>query len=193
MMEPAPVTRCPWAGDDAAMQAYHDREWGVPLHDERALFEFLCLEGAQAGLSWRTILAKRARYRTLFHGFDVARVATMRDAELARVLADPGIVRNRLKVASMRSNARAALEVIAREGSLDRWLWSLAGGVQQRNRWRTPDAVPATTPVSERMSRELKRRGFRFVGPTICYAFMQATGMVDDHLVACFRHGAQPQ
>ena len=184
-----PVTRCPWAGDDAAMQAYHDDEWGVPVHDDRTQFEFQCLEGAHARLSWRTILLKRARYRELFHHFDIARVAAMPDAELARALQDPGIVRNRLKVGSVRGNAIAALEVMAREGSLDPWLWTLAGGAPQRNRWRTPADMPATTPVSDRMSRELKRRGFRFVGPTICYAFMQAVGMVDDHLVSCFRHG----
>jgi DNA-3-methyladenine glycosylase I len=171
------------------MQAYHDREWGVPVHDDRTLFEFLCLEGAQAGLSWRTILAKRARYRALFHDFDITRVAAMRDAELARALEDPGIVRNRLKVGAVRGNAIAALDVIAREGSLDHWLWALAGGRVRHNHWKTPAAVPASTPDAERMSRELKRSGFRFVGPTICYAFMQAVGMVNDHLVSCFRHG----
>ncbi|HET7931727.1 MAG TPA: DNA-3-methyladenine glycosylase I [Rhodanobacteraceae bacterium] len=185
MVKPAHVTRCPWAGDDPAMQAYHDREWGVPVHDDRTLFEFLCLEGAQAGLSWRTILLKRPRYRELFHDFDIARVAAMTDAELARALTDPGIVRNRLKVNAVRTNARAALDAIAHAGSLDAFLWSLAGGKPQRNHFRTPAEVPATTPVSDRMSRELKRRGFRFVGPTICYAFMQATGMVNDHLVGC--------
>jgi DNA-3-methyladenine glycosylase I len=184
---PSP-TRCPWAGDEPLMQAYHDDEWGVPVHDDRTLFEFLCLEGAQAGLSWRTILLKRAHYRKLFHDFDIARVAAMDDAELARVLADPGIVRNRLKVNAVRTNAVAARDVIARDGSLGQFLWSLAGGKPQRNHFRTPAEVPATTPVAERMSRELKRRGFRFIGPTICYAFMQAVGMVDDHLVGCFRH-----
>ncbi len=189
MVKPTRVPRCPWAGSDPAMQAYHDCEWGVPVHDDCTLFEFLCLEGAQAGLSWRTILAKRARYRTLFHDFDITRVAAMRDAELARVLEDPGIVRNRLKVTAVRGNAIATLDVIARESSLDHWLWTLAGGAVRHNHWKTPAAVPASTPDAERMSRELKRRGFRFVGPTICYAFMQAVGMVDDHLVSCFRHG----
>lgn len=172
------------------MQAYHDREWGVPVHDDRTLFEFLCLEGAQAGLSWRTILVKRARYRELFHDFDIARVAAMDDAALANALTDPGIVRNRLKVSSVRGNAIAALDVAAREGSLAQWLWALAGGAVRHNHWNVSADVPASTPVAEHMSRELKRRGFRFVGPTICYAFMQATGMVDDHLVDCFRHGA---
>lgn len=189
MVKPTRVIRCPWAGSDPAMQAYHDCEWGVPVHDDCTLFEFLCLEGAQAGLSWRTILAKRARYRTLFHDFDITRVAAMRDAELARALEDPGIVRNRLKVSAVRGNAIATLDVIAREGSLDHWLWTLAGGAVRHNHWKTPPAVPASTPDAERMSRELKRRGFRFVGPTICYAFMQAVGMVDDHLASCFRHG----
>lgn len=186
----AGVRRCPWAGDDAVMRAYHDEEWGVPLHDDRALFEFLCLEGAQAGLSWRTVLNKRPRYREVFHGFDIARVAAMKDRELDRALGDPGIVRNRLKVTATRDNAVAALEVIAGFGSLDHYLWSFVDGKPLRNRWKTPAEVPASTPLSARMSKDLKRRGFRFVGSTICYAFMQATGMVDDHLVGCFRHGA---
>lgn len=184
-----PRVRCPWAGDALLIQAYHDTEWGVPLHDARALFEFLCLEGAQAGLAWRTILAKRARYREVFHDFDIARVAAMTDAELARVLADPGIVRNRLKVAAFRGNAQAALQVERAAGGLDALLWSFTGGTPTRNHWHDAAEVPVTTPAAEAMSRALKRRGFRFVGPTICYAFMQATGMVDDHLVTCFRHG----
>lgn len=182
------MQRCSWAGDGEAMCAYHDQEWGVPLHEDRALFEFLVLEGAQAGLSWRTVLDKRARYRQAFHGFDIRRVAAMRDAELERLLRDPGLIRNRLKIAAARTNARAALEVIDSEGSLDAWLWSFVDGRPQLNHWRTPGQVPATSATSERMSRELKRRGFRFVGPTICYAFMQATGMVNDHLTGCFRH-----
>lgn len=191
---PAPsVQRCHWAEQgDAQMRAYHDTEWGVPLHDDRALFEFLCLEGAQAGLSWRTILAKRERYREVFHGFEIARVAAMKDRELEKLLLDPGIVRNRLKLGAMRDNAVAALEVIAAFGSLDGYLWSFVDGRTVVNRWREPAQIPATTPLSERMSRELKKRGFRFVGSTICYAFMQATGMVDDHLVGCFiRNGDQ--
>jgi DNA-3-methyladenine glycosylase I len=181
--------RCPWAGDDAAMRTYHDEEWGMPLHDDNALFEFLCLEGAQAGLSWRTVLNKRPRYREVFHGFDISRVASMKQRELDKVLKDPGIVRNRLKVAATRDNAVAALDVIVEFGSLDRYLWSFVDGKPLRNRWKTPAEVPATTPLSDRMSKELKRRGFRFVGSTICYAFMQATGIVNDHLVGCFRHG----
>jgi len=182
--------RCHWAsGNDALMRDYHDTEWGVPLHDDRALFEFLCLEGAQAGLSWRTVLAKRENYRKAFHGFEIARVAAMKDRELEQLLLDPGIIRNRLKVSSVRDNAVAALDVIAEFGSLDVYLWSYVDGKPLRNRWRTPAEVPASTTLSDRMSKALKKRGFRFVGSTICYAFMQATGMIDDHLVGCFRHG----
>ncbi|TAL74919.1 MAG: DNA-3-methyladenine glycosylase I [Rhodanobacter sp.] len=181
--------RCEWArADDALMCAYHDREWGVPLHDDRLLFEFLCLEGAQAGLAWRTVLAKREHYRAVFHGFDIARVAALTDRDLERLLLDPGIIRNRLKVNAMRDNARAALVASAEFGSLDAYLWSLVGGAPRVNRWRTSAEVPATTPVSDAMSKALRKRGFRFVGSTICYALMQATGMVDDHLVTCFRH-----
>ena len=194
MPEPsaAEPVRCPWGeAGDAAMRAYHDTEWGVPLHGDDALFEFLCLEGAQAGLAWRTVLAKRARYRELFHGFRIAEVAAMDEPALEALLAEPGIIRNRLKLRAARDNARAALAVIAAEGSLDGWLWSLVGGAPRVNHWRTAAEVPATTAVAEALSRTLKRRGFRFVGPTICYAFMQATGMVDDHLVGCFRHTAR--
>jgi DNA-3-methyladenine glycosylase I len=183
--------RCHWAtGSDALMRDYHDTEWGVPLHDDRALFEFLCLEGAQAGLSWRTVLAKRENYRKAFHDFEIARVAAMTDRELEKRLLDPGIIRNRLKVSSTRGNAIAALKVIDEFGSLDAWLWSFVDGRPILNRWRTRTDVPATSEVSDRMSKTLKKRGFRFVGSTICYAFMQATGMVDDHLVGCFRHRA---
>jgi DNA-3-methyladenine glycosylase I len=153
-----------------------------------ALFEFLCLEGAQAGLSWRTVLDKRARYREVFHGFEIARVAAMKDRELERLLTDPGIIRNRLKVASVRDNAIAAQNVATEFGSLDRYLWSFVDGKPIRNRWKTQDQVPATSDVSDRMSRDMKKRGFRFVGSTICYAHMQATGMVNDHLTGCFRH-----
>lgn len=178
--------RCPWgATDDALMNAYHDAEWGTPRHGDDALFEFLCLEGAQAGLSWRTVLHKRAHYREVFHGFAIPRVATMGDAELAVLLDDPGIIRNRLKVSAMRDNARAAL---ALDDGLDAYLWSFVAGVPVVNHWRTPAEVPASTPLSDRLSKDLKKRGFRFVGTTICYALMQATGMVDDHLVTCFRH-----
>ena len=182
--------RCHWAADGELMQAYHDREWGAPLHDDRALFEFLCLEGAQAGLSWRTVLHKRDNYRQAFHNFDIARVAAMKDRELEKLLLDPGIIRNRLKVTAARDNAKAALDVIGERGSLDAYLWSFVDGKPIQNRWRGRGDVPASTPLSDRMSKDLKKRGFRFVGTTICYAFMQATGMVNDHLVECFRYKA---
>ena len=183
-----PVTRCGWAGSDPLLVAYHDEEWGVPAHDDRTLFEFLVLEGAQAGLSWRTILAKRPRYRRVFARFDPARVARFGARDVARLLRDEGIVRNRLKVEAAIANARAVLELQRDGGSLDRHLWSFVGGSQMQNRWRTPREVPATTPEATAMSRDLIRRGFRFVGPTICYALMQATGMVNDHVIGCFRH-----
>jgi DNA-3-methyladenine glycosylase I len=170
------------------MLAYHDREWGVPHHDDSALFELLTLEGAQAGLSWRTILARRDEYRRAYHGFDIARVAGMRDAELEKLLAASGIIRNRLKVFSVRDNARVALAAIAEHSSLDAYLWSFVDGEPAVNRWCEAGEVPATTEVSDRMSKALMKRGFRFVGSTICYAFMQATGMVNDHLVSCFRY-----
>ncbi len=183
------LPRCHWAANgDALMRDYHDTEWGVPLHDDRALFEFLCLEGAQAGLSWRTVLAKRDNYRRAFHGFEIARVAAMSDRELEKCLLDPGIIRNRLKVSATRDNAVAALEVIAEFGSLDGYLWSFVDGKPLRNRWRSQAEVPASAALSDRMSKALKKRGFRFVGSTICYSLLQATGMVDDHLVGCFRH-----
>jgi DNA-3-methyladenine glycosylase I len=181
--------RCTWAdGGDAAMLDYHDREWGVPHHDDTALFELLTLEGAQAGLAWRTILVRRDEYRRAYHGFDIARVAATRDAQLEKLLTGSGIIRNRLKVFSVRDNARIALEVIAEHGSLDTYLWSFVDGKPIVNRRRGPKEVPATTDVSDMMSKTLKKRGFRFVGSTICYAFMQATGMVNDHLVSCFRY-----
>jgi DNA-3-methyladenine glycosylase I len=179
--------RCPW-GNSEDMQAYHDTEWGTPLHDDQALFEFLCLEGAQAGLSWRTILLKRDNYRRVFHDFDIKRVAAMKERELEKALLDAGIVRNRLKVYATRDNAIAALKVIDEFGSLDRYLWSFVDGKPIRNKWTGQGDVPASTPLSDRMSKDLKKRGFRFVGTTICYAFMQATGMVNDHVVSCFRH-----
>jgi DNA-3-methyladenine glycosylase I len=170
------------------MLAYHDREWGVPHHDDSALFELLTLEGAQAGLSWRTILARRDEYRRAYHGFDIARVASMRDAQLEKLLTTSGIIRNRLKVFSVRDNARTALSVIDEHGSLDAWLWSFVGGKPVVNRRQGSNEVPAKTEVSDQMSKTLMKRGFRFVGSTICYAFMQATGMVNDHLVSCFRY-----
>jgi DNA-3-methyladenine glycosylase I len=182
--------RCSWAENaDATMQAYHDTEWGVPHHDDRALFELITLEGAQAGLSWRTVLARREGYREAFHRFDIGRVAAMSDSELTSVLTEATVIRNRQKICSTRDNARAALSVIGEHGSLDAWLWSFVDGQPIVNRWREAAQVPATTGVSDRMSKELRKRGFRFVGSTICYAFMQATGMVDDHLATCTVRG----
>lgn len=183
--------RCTWASGDSVdltYRAYHDLEWGVPVRDDRRLFEFLVLEGAQAGLSWRTVLGKRENYRRAFHGFDIARVASMRDRELESLLEDPGLIRNRLKIFSARSNARASLAVIDEFGSLGTWLWSFVGGEPRLNRWTTHDRVPATSEQSDAMSKALRKRGFNFVGSTICYAFMQATGMVNDHLTTCFRY-----
>lgn len=181
--------RCAWAtGANDAMRNYHDSEWGVPLHDDRALFEFLCLEGAQAGLSWRTVLDKRENYRRAFRDFDIAHCAKLTDARIEKLLVDPGLIRNRLKITSVRDNAHAALAVIEEFGSLDAYLWSFVGGKPIRNAWSVSAQVPASTDLSDHMSKALKKRGFRFVGTTICYALMQATGMVDDHLVACFRH-----
>jgi DNA-3-methyladenine glycosylase I len=192
MTKTAEPSRCHWAANgDPLMRHYHDTEWGTPLHDDRALFEFLCLEGAQAGLSWRTVLAKRDNYRKAFHHFEIARVAAMTDRELEKLLLDPGIIRNRLKVASTRDNAIAALRVIEELGSLDGYLWSFVDGKPLRNRWRSQADVPASTELSDRMSKALKKRGFRFVGTTICYSLLQATGMVNDHLVGCFRYGRQ--
>ena len=178
--------RCAWGTAPPAMLAYHDTEWGVPLHEDRALFELLTLEGAQAGLSWRTILERRAAYREAFHGFDIARVARMRDAALETLLTDSGVVRNRLKVFSVRENARAALVAIEEAGSFDTFLWGFVEGKPIVNQWTQREQVPARTEVSDRMSKTLKKRGFKFVGSTICYAFMQATGMVDDHLTTCW-------
>jgi DNA-3-methyladenine glycosylase I len=168
------------------MLAYHDEEWGVPSHDDRHLFELLILEGAQAGLSWRTILHRREGYRRAFAGFDADAVAGFGGRDVERLLADPGIVRNRAKVESTIANARAVLEVREEAGSLDAYLWGLAGE-PRRDRWRDVSEIPAETDTSRSLSKELRRRGFRFVGPTICYAFMQATGMVDDHVASCFR------
>jgi DNA-3-methyladenine glycosylase I len=169
------------------MIEYHDREWGTPHHDDRALFELITLEGAQAGLSWRTILARREEYRRTFHQFDIARIAEMSDSELETALLHPGVIRNRLKIYSVRSNARAAQEAIAAHGSLDAYLWSFVGGKPIVNRWRDMAEVPARTTLSDTMSKALRKAGFRFVGSTICYALLQASGMVDDHLASCFR------
>jgi DNA-3-methyladenine glycosylase I len=182
------VTRCAWCGEDPLYVAYHDQEWGVPVFDDRTLFEFLVLEGAQAGLSWSTILKKREGYRAAFAGFDPAVVAGYGDNDVATLLEDPGIVRNRLKVASAVTNARAFLDVQGEYGSFADYIWSFVDGSPIQNAWRTLAEVPATTPVAVAISKDLKQRGFRFVGPTIVYAYMQATGMVNDHLVACFRH-----
>jgi len=187
--------RCGWAGEDPLMVDYHDREWGTPVHDDRRLFEFLILEGAQAGLSWSTILKKREAYRRAFHDFDPAAVARFDDADRARLLADAGIVRNRLKIDAAIANARAVLAIQEAHGSLDRYLWQFAGGAPIQNGWQTLAELPVQTAESEAMSKALKKAGFRFVGPTICYALMQAVGMVNDHLVGCFRYaelGGQP-
>ncbi len=170
------------------MIAYHDEEWGAPVHDDRTLFEFLVLEGAQAGLSWQTILRKRPRYRRVFSNLNPRLVSRYDGAKVARLLDDPGIVRNRLKVESTVSNARAFLAVQKEFGSFDAYLWEFVGGNPIHHRWRRMTQIPATTPESEALSRDLKRRGFRFVGPTICYAFMQAIGMVNDHMIDCFRY-----
>jgi DNA-3-methyladenine glycosylase I len=180
--------RCQWASvDDPLYLAYHDEEWGVPSHDDRHLFEMLVLEGAQAGLSWSTILRKRQNYRRSFAGFDPEKVARFKASRIERLLADPGIVRNRAKVQAAVGNARAALEVRKEMGSLDAYLWSFVEGRPVRNRWRALADLPTETDQSRTMSKELKERGFRFVGPTICYAFMQATGMVNDHVTTCSR------
>ncbi len=181
--------RCGWTGEDPLMISYHDEEWGVPLHDDRRLFEFLVLEGAQAGLSWRTVLRKRENYRRAFHGFDPVRVARYGENDVARLLSDPGIIRNRAKIESAVSNARRVLDVSAEFGSFASYLWRFPGGKPIVNRFRSLSELPSTSRESDAMSRELRKRGFRFAGPTICYAFMQAVGMVNDHLVHCFRYG----
>jgi DNA-3-methyladenine glycosylase I len=181
------VTRCEWAGSDELMVAYHDEEWGVPSHDDRHLFEMLTLEGAQAGLSWSTILRKREGYRRAFAGFDPRVVAGFTEKDVERLLADPGIVRNRLKVESTVNNAARVLEVQAEHGSLDAYLWSFVDGTPIVNRWTTLSELPAETELSKAISKDLKRRGFRFIGPTVIYAFMQTVGMVDDHTTDCFR------
>jgi DNA-3-methyladenine glycosylase I len=180
--------RCPWAEANALEAAYHDSEWGVPVHDDRRFFEFLILEGAQAGLSWDTILRKRDNYRRAFSGFDPARVARFGKRDISRLMQDAGIVRNRLKIESAISNAQAFLAVQKEFGSFDAYIWGFVGGKPKRNRWKSARQVPASTPESDAMSKALKKRGFRFVGSTICYAFMQATGLVNDHLTLCHRH-----
>jgi DNA-3-methyladenine glycosylase I len=182
------MDRCSWAKTDLYVQ-YHDTEWGVPLHDDRLLFEFLILEGAQAGLSWETILKKRENYRQAFDNFDPGIVARYSQKKRKRLLADPGIVRNRLKIEAAIQNAKAFLVVQDAIGTFDEYIWGFVGGRPKQNAWKSIQEVPAKTPESDAMSKDLKRRGFKFVGSTICYAFMQAVGMVNDHLVDCFRHG----
>jgi DNA-3-methyladenine glycosylase I len=182
------LVRCPWPSDDPLMLRYHDEEWGVPVHDEWTHFEFLVLEGAQAGLSWSTILRKREGYRAAYRGFDPAAVARFNTQSVARLLADPRIVRNRLKIESSIGNARCFLKVQEQFGSFDRYLWGFVDGKPVVNRWTGLSQIPPSTPLSDRVSKDLKQRGFRFVGTTIVYAHLQAVGVVNDHLVSCFRH-----
>jgi DNA-3-methyladenine glycosylase I len=181
-------SRCEWAGGDPMVIEYHDREWGVPVHDDRRLFEFLILEGAQAGLSWTTILRKRENYRRAFDGFDPAAIAGYDDRKVTELLANPGIVRNRRKIQASIENAKAFLIVQKEFGSFDSYIWRFVGDRPIRNKWKSLADLPAETPKSRLISSDLKKRGFKFVGPTICYAFMQAVGMVNDHTVDCFRH-----
>lgn len=183
------LTRCHWAAKEVNIP-YHDEEWGVPLHHDRGLFELLILEGAQAGLSWDTILKKRARYREVFEGFDPEKVAQYDAKKMRELLKDAGIIRNRMKIEATIGNARAFLKVREDFGTFDAYIWRFVGGKPKRNAWKTHKQVPAKTPESNAMSKDLQKRGFRFVGSTICYAFMQATGMVNDHLVSCFRYAA---
>jgi DNA-3-methyladenine glycosylase I len=181
-------TRCEWCGDDPLYVAYHDDEWGIPIHDDRLLFEFLILEGAQAGLSWLTILKKRENYRNSFHTFDYERIANYTEADVTRLLSDSGIVRNRLKIESAIKNARGVLGIQKEFGSLDSYLWRYVDGVPKQNTWKSMAEIPVKTELADLMSKDLKKRGFNFVGSTICYAFMQAVGMVNDHTTDCFRH-----
>ena len=187
------MERCPWCGDDPLYQKYHDEEWGVPCFDERTLFEFLILEGAQAGLSWITVLKKREHYRAVMDGFDAQRIARYDDTKIAALLQDPGIIRNRLKVNAAVTNAQATLTMLEQGQGLVPYFWDAVGGQPIVNHYTSLQQVPASTDISERISKDLKRRGFRFVGPTIIYAFMQAVGLVNDHLVSCFRHQAVQQ
>jgi DNA-3-methyladenine glycosylase I len=185
---PDKISRCIWAGSEPLYLAYHDTEWGVPLHDDRRLFEMLVLEGAQAGLSWITILRKREAYRRAFNGFDPQKVARYDARKIRTLLSDAAIVRNRMKIESAIKNARAFLEVVEETGSFDAYIWQFVGGRPRRNAWKAHGEIPARTDESDAMSRDLKKRGFSFVGSTICYAFMQATGMVNDHVIDCFRY-----
>lgn len=183
-----PKRRCEWGNADPIYLGYHDEEWGVPLHDDQKLFEFLCLEAAQAGLNWLMILKKRENYRRAFKGFDPKRVARFTENKIERLLQDPGIIRNRLKVNAFVTNARKLLNVQEEFGSFDAYIWRFVDGKPKQNRWKTMHEIPASTPESDAMSKDLKSRGFVFVGSTICYAHMQATGMVNDHIVSCFRY-----
>ncbi|HWR90229.1 MAG TPA: DNA-3-methyladenine glycosylase I [Dissulfurispiraceae bacterium] len=182
------MKRCEWANRTGIEQSYHDKEWGVPIQDDRSLFEFLVLEGAQAGLSWSTILRKREAYRKAFDNFDAQRISRYSEHDVSRLLADAGIIRNRLKINAAIANARAFLRVQEQFGSFDRYIWQFVNGRPFQNSWERMTDIPSSTPESEAMSRDLKKRGFKFVGPTICYAFMQAVGMVNDHIVGCFRY-----
>ncbi len=181
-------TRCQWACKREQEKYYHDTEWGVPLHDDQLLFEFLILEGVQAGLSWSTVLAKRDNYRLAFNNFDPNIVANYNDQKIQELLQNPGIIRNKLKVRAAVTNAKAFLKVVDEFGSFDKYIWAFVNYKPIINTWKTWEEIPATTPISEAMSKDLKKRGFKFVGPTICYAHMQATGMVNDHVVDCFRY-----
>ncbi|MDI6808056.1 MAG: DNA-3-methyladenine glycosylase I [Candidatus Eisenbacteria bacterium] len=182
------MTRCGWAGSDPLYVLYHDVEWGTPVHDDRRLFEMLILEGAQAGLSWSTILKKRQNYRKAFHGFDIKKIASYSRADVKRLLSDPGIVRNRLKIESAIKNAHGVLDIRKEYGSFDSFIWRYVNHAPRQNAWKSLSELPARTQQSDAMSRDLKKLGFSFVGSTICYAFMQAVGMVNDHVVNCFRH-----
>lgn len=182
------MNRCTWATQNQIYLAYHDEEWGVPVHDDGKLFEMLILEGLQAGLSWLTVLKRRGHYRKAYDSFDPEKIAAWNRAKIESLLQDPGIIRNRLKVEAARGNARAFLQVVKEFNSFNSFIWSFVDGKPVQNGWQSLNEIPATTPESERMSKELKKRGFKFVGSTICYAFMQAVGMVNDHTVDCFRH-----
>lgn len=180
--------RCEWAGNDPQMRAYHDEEWGVPLYNDQKLFEFLNLEGMQAGLSWSTILKKRDNFRKAFDNFDASKIARYREARFEKLMSNAGIIRNRLKIKAVISGAKGYLEIQKEFGSFQKYIWKFVGGKPIVNKWKTLKEIPVFTPEAEAMSKDLKKRGFNFVGPTICYAFMQATGMVNDHTVDCFRY-----
>tara|TARA_B100000686_G_scaffold345654_1_gene430654 strand:- start:1030 stop:1602 length:573 start_codon:yes stop_codon:yes gene_type:complete len=180
--------RCHWPGTDLDYIAYHDAEWGVPVHDDQLLFEFLCLEGQQAGLSWITVLKKRSNYRQSFKNFDAKKVARLTDATIEKHLKDPGLIRNRLKLYAIRTNAKAFLAVQKEYGTFDQYIWSFVGGKPRNGKRKTAKQIPTTTTESDSMSKDLKKRGFKFVGSTICYAFMQAAGLINDHTINCFRH-----